>query len=345
MKNPNGYGSVFKLSGNRRRPWAVRITVGWTDEGKQQYAYLGYYESRRKAMMALADYNNNPFDLSRGKLTFKEIYDRVVKEKWPDGPTETQRSNFLGYQAAFNWSEQIHDKLFIDLRKRHLQKVVDDCKRAYGTKRKIRVLFREMYRHAMENDLVTRDYSQFVDIGPSEPMTKRAPFTNEEIQKLWNNIHRSDFIEVILIMIYTGLRPGEILEIKTKNVFIDERYMRGGFKTIAGTNRIIPIHKRILSFVKKRVDLGHEYLITRKNGQQMKYSNFRRDYFNKIMNDLGMNHRPHDCRHTFATLMDNAGANKVSIKRIMGHASRSITDRVYTHKDITELKKAVDMLE
>jgi len=42
--------------------------------------------------------------------------------------------------------------------------------------------------------------------------------------------------------------------------------------------------------------------------------------------------------------MDNAGANKVSIKRIMGHSSTDITDKVYTHKDIEELKKAIDLI-
>ncbi|WP_146553674.1 tyrosine-type recombinase/integrase [Rummeliibacillus sp. SL167] len=57
-----------------------------------------------------------------------------------------------------------------------------------------------------------------------------------------------------------------------------------------------------------------------------------------------MTHRPHDCRHTFATLMDNADANKLSIKRIMGHASKDITDKVYTHKDIEQLLKAIDLI-
>ena len=43
MRNPNNYGSVFKLSGNRRKPWAVRVTTGWSKDYKQQYKYLGYY--------------------------------------------------------------------------------------------------------------------------------------------------------------------------------------------------------------------------------------------------------------------------------------------------------------
>ena len=59
--------------------------------------------------------------------------------------------------------------------------------------------------------------------------------------------------------------------------------------------------------------------------------------------ELG-NHKPHDCRHTFASLMDAADANKLCIKRIMGHASPDITDSVYTHKTIDELIQAIDMI-
>lgn len=34
MKNPNGFGSVHKLSGNRRNPWRFIKTIGWDEEGK-----------------------------------------------------------------------------------------------------------------------------------------------------------------------------------------------------------------------------------------------------------------------------------------------------------------------
>lgn len=42
--------------------------------------------------------------------------------------------------------------------------------------------------------------------------------------------------------------------------------------------------------------------------------------------------------------MDNAGANKVSIQRIMGHASKDVTDKIYTHKYIEEVIKAIDLI-
>ncbi len=56
-------------------------------------------------------------------------------------------------------------------------------------------------------------------------------------------------------------------------------------------------------------------------------------------------HTPHDCRHTFTSLLDSAGANEVCIDRLVGHASKSLTKRTYTHKDIEELRAAVELIK
>ncbi len=340
MKNPNGYGSVFKLSGNRRKPWAVRITTGWDDNGKQKYEYLGYFASSPEAMIALADYNSNPYDLSAGKITFKEVFERLKKERFP----KFSKSNQSGYTMAFNRSEPLHDLIFIDIRKSHMQAIIDNCDKSHGTKRKIKVLYNQMYKFAMENDLTHKDYSKFVELPRDNTASSRKPFTVEEIKVLWDHVDRLDFIDTTLIMIYTGLRPGELVEIKNENIKLDERYFRGGFKTEAGTNRVIPIHKKIHHLIEARMDPNNEYLVTNHENKQMSYYVYYHERWKKIMEQLEMKHRPHDCRHTFATLMDNAGANKLSIKRIMGHASKDITDKVYTHKDIEQLLIAIDTL-
>lgn len=70
MRLPNGYGSITKLSGKRRKPYAVKVTKEWTDDGKQVQKYLGYYESRAKAIKALADYNEHPYDIDATAATF-----------------------------------------------------------------------------------------------------------------------------------------------------------------------------------------------------------------------------------------------------------------------------------
>lgn len=50
-----------------------------------------------------------------------------------------------------------------------------------------------------------------------------------------------------------------------------------------------------------------------------------------------MKHKPHDCRHTFATLLSNA--NATAIKKMIGHESYATTEKIYTHKNIEELRK------
>lgn len=120
-------------------------TSGYTDEGKQKFVYLSYHEKREQAIIALADYNKNPFDVTKANTTFAEIYEAIMKEKFPDGPSEKSRSNFLGYQASFRSAEKIHHLKFVGLRKKKLQQVVDACKKSHGTKRKKKVLFNQMY--------------------------------------------------------------------------------------------------------------------------------------------------------------------------------------------------------
>lgn len=124
--------------------------------------------------------------------------------------------------------------------------------------------------------------------------------------------------------------------------------MIGGLKTEAGKNRIIPINKKIEPFIRRYYEKNKDkgYLITNVFGRQMQYCNYRREKWDNIMEKLEFKevHRPHDCRHTFATLMDNANANKLSIKRIMGHSSPDITDKVYTHKTIEDLIEAIYLI-
>ena len=57
-----------------------------------------------------------------------------------------------------------------------------------------------------------------------------------------------------------------------------------------------------------------------------------------------MKHTPHECRHTFRSRLDSAGANKVCIDRLMGHKSKGTGERVYTHKNIEELRMNIELI-
>jgi integrase len=341
MRLPNGYGSVYKLSGNRRKPWIARKTIECHIEeidGKkthrQHYVTVGYYAEPTEALQALADYNSNPYDINAAKVTFKELY-----EKWSEKKYE-KISAPNGYKAAFALSESLHSMPFAEIKSDPMQDVIDTCGKGYATRKNIKILYNQLFSYAMERDIITKDYSKYVSMGKNDKNSTRKPFTQKEIDKLWSKVDKFQHTDTILIMIYSGWRPGEFITLENSKIDLAERTMIGGIKTEAGKNRVVPINKKILPLIEKR--MSQNECLLNDDGKNVSYDRYR-DWFSVLMEQLKMDHKPHDCRHTFATLMDNSGANKLSIKRIMGHATPDVTDG-YTHKDIEELIKAIDLI-
>lgn len=343
MRLPSGYGGIVKLKGNRRKPYQVRLTKGFTDEGKQIYMYLGYYAKRGEALEALAEYNSSPYDITRETITFAEVYKKWSNEHFK----KVSSSSIERYSNAYRkYCKSLYKMRFKDIRLTHLQAVIDNCGMAHPTRASIKTLFAVLTRFAMKNDIVDKDYAQYVDVGKREGKINRKPFTQEEIDKLFKYVDTFDYLDTILIMIYSGLRVGEMLDLRIENIHLEERYMVGGSKTEAGKNRRIPISKKIEPFIRKYYEKNKdkEFLIINSLGRPMGYSNYRREKFDNIMEKLKMEHKPHDARHTFASLMDSAGANKLCIKRIIGHSSQDITEDIYTHKTLEELIEAIDLI-
>ncbi len=343
MRLPNGYGSVYKLSGKRRKPWIVRKTTKCTSD-KQEYITIGYYETKEQGLQALALYNANPYDINSTKLTFENIYDEWSKEKF-----ETiSQSNINGYKASYKLCSSLYNVPFIELRKSHLQKVVDNCNKQYPTLRKLKVLFNQLYRFAMENDVCGKDYSQYVDITKHKSKTeeKHKPFTDEEITLLWKNTNNNEYIEVILMLIYSGVRVSELLNLKKSDVNLADQYFYvSKSKTQAGV-RAVPIADKTLPFFKKWYEKSNsEYLVCTTDNKHFTYRNYYDSYWKPFMEELNINHLPHDTRHTTISLLAKAKVEQTTIKKIVGHSgAMTLTEKVYTHLDIKVLLDAINSI-
>lgn len=345
MRNPNGYGSIVNLGKNRRNPYAIRITTGWNDNGKQKYKYLSYHKTKKDAMIALADYNSNPYDLEKSQVTLKELYNLWYNHKFKNEINVEINKNMVGYNSAFLHCKKIENLPFLDLRATHLQEVIDNCPAGYPTKKKIKTLFNQLYDFARFKNLNIKDkFSQLVKVTNDHKSRKKIPFTENEIQILWNNVELKNNLDITLILIYTGLRISELFSIETKNVNLKENYMQGGLKTEAGIDRIIPIHPKIKKLIENRYDENNKYLIVNKFNRQFQYSNFKREFWERWMIELKMQHTPHETRHTTATLLKKYGADELYKKRILGHAVTDITDAVYTHIEIEKLQETINLI-
>ena len=80
MRLPNGYGTVAKLSGKRRRPYIVKKTLGLNEKGYPIIEIVGYAASREEGLELLAQFNRDPWDVGRAKVTLQEL-SNLWKEK------------------------------------------------------------------------------------------------------------------------------------------------------------------------------------------------------------------------------------------------------------------------
>lgn len=334
MKNPNGYGSVVKLSGNRRNPFCARKTSGYNEKGQPVYKAIGYYPTRKDAMIALADYNRQPFDIDLSKITLEQLYTKWSAREFP----KMKKASMSSHRASFNWCEPLYKIPYKKIKSYQMQEIIDNCNKSYSTKNAIKNLFGALDNYALELDIIIKKNSDLVK-GESIPDSNRLPFSDDEINNLWDNQHIEN-VDTVLILIYSGFRISEFLNMKMSDINFEEMYFKGGVKTEAGKNRIVPIHPLIQNFVLARKEKEYKYLMGMNKYTVDEYYTI----WKKIMKDLNMNHTPHECRHTFRTMLDSAGANKVCIDLMMGHKSKGTGERFYTHKTIQELKEALALV-
>lgn len=339
MRLPPNYGSVTKLSGKRRNPYMVRITVGYNELGVQKYKVLGYTKTRKEGLELLASYHaGGPTAVSSG-ITFTELYDKFVEKK--EG--KVSESSIKAYRATFNASKRLHKMAMVDIKTSHMQDIVDEGNRSKSSKMMLKNTWSQMFELAIQNDILNKNYASFLETGKREA-SKKEIYSAEDIQKLWENEGVLE-VDVTLVLLYTGMRIGELVELKMENVHLDERYMLGGLKTDAGRDRMIPISKRIIHIVKRLYGDGTgRSLIVKPNGQAHTYRTFSY-IWEKRMKELGIDHSLHETRHTTVSNLYAVGIQQEVIRRIVGHSGKGVTEDVYLHLQLPQLLEAVDKLE
>lgn len=321
MRLPNGYGSVYKLTGNRRRPWVVKKSI----EGKQKA--LGYFVTQEEALAFLVGINRLT---PEREVTFSAVYSAWSQRHF----TTISKSSVSAYQISYKHLSPLHALPFRKITYSHLQQALDGIPAGYCTRKKCRVLLSQLYKYSIKNGIAETNLSCFIELPRHVPVYTKRPFTARQIGKLWRSADTVEGVKDVLILIYTGMRAGEYIGLSACDVNLRQQFISiKKSKTLAGIRKI-PIHKNILPILTERKAEG-------KICPCEKYDAFRR-LFDHAMKVLGMHHTPHECRHTLATMLDRSGANDTSVKMILGHARTGVTKGVYTHKTLSDLRKAIN---
>ena len=337
MRNPNSYGSVYKLPGNRRKPWTARITVAHVGP-HYSYKYLGYYKTQAEALMALAEYNRNPYDTSN--ITLGEAFRRYIE----DQSGRVTDNTVKWYEQSYRNMAPIHNRPIAQLKLDALQLFFDTLGKPYPTISQTKRAMVAVFNYAMRYEWVQKNYAQMVDIEKLKSgytKRKKAVFTGEEIRSLWNIASDNGLAEMLIILLYTGLRVSEMVDLKSEDVDIDKKcfYIRKS-KTAAGV-RTVPIADCIMPIFQKNVSKPY---IANPSDQRVSVAHLQGYALPRLMETLGMNHTFHETRHTFISMMAEAGVDERITKSIVGHAGGSITENVYTHISVQPMLDAVNML-
>lgn len=341
MKAKNSCGSVElvcakKDKHKRSRPYRVRFTVDWEFDYENLKAKairetVGYSRTRAEGYAIKEEYSNGLLGKDMSNVSLKYLFGLWYEYK------KKTIVDYKSYLSMFKQYKKIEKKAFISITTDDLQRIVDENLKdlSGGYQKKVISIYSQIYEYAKASNIkVGANVSKLVVTKKKETTSDlHKTFTDKAIETLWNS--RNKVVDLILIDIYTGMRPGEMLVISE----VHDDYIISGSKTEAGRDRIIPLHNKIKDIFHNAWE--NKYFDDYSNEDSF-YQVFKRTIKKLNLDD---DYTPYDARHTFGTLADRFKMNDHIVKLIMGHTITDLTKRVYTHKMVEELVEEVNKID
>ncbi|MEG0409256.1 MAG: hypothetical protein RR623_10330 [Bacilli bacterium] len=371
-RREKGTGSITKLSGNRRRHYLASVTVGYEEfTGKQIQKPLAYFYERKHGDKALDIYllekdgkcasgtlleyiNSVEGSMPKDKIldvkldksyndndncpTLKQTYMILQSELW----WNKSKNTMIAYKTAFNHFKKYHDTKVCLVRLKEIEPIFQNLMKKgcnFSTLNSMTIVLGAIYKYCIKHDWVEKNYVKFIQIEETMDKSnkkKTIPYSDNDIKKLFeldNNI----IAQSILVDIYTGLRPSELVLLKPKNIHVKDRYMIGGIKTENGIDRVIPIHECIVGYIENMIN---EKAIIGWNYDKYLY------HYNKFRDENSFDKKLtlYSARHTFASLSKKYKLNEFYRRVIFGHSQKSLMDNTYTHASKEDLINEVNKI-
>lgn len=367
-KRENGSGTIRTVKGaNGTRYYAYAPATYEKVDGKRKCIRqrLGVFPKKSEAKAALEKFRDSPS--LKVNFTPTQVYTEWSSVAFPDISSQTQGN----YKAAWTqiceaWGDKVNQPIR-EITTADIRAVYDYWMephevvrkgrgKAYtrmskplskSSMQKIKALLVQMYTYCESNNITAKNYARLVKIPKDAAEGSVRAFTDLEFAKLSKNWEIVPGGDVCLVLCYTGFRITEFCELTVFSYDPKEKTLRGGIKTEAGKDRIVPVHPKIIPIIEGWCKSSKGILYTKPNGKPYTKDSFRKAVWNPCMEALGLpdDLTPHSARHTFGTMMAAAGARAEDIKAIMGHSDFSVTANTYINQDVSTLKQAVGMIK
>lgn len=319
---------MFKRADGR---WCEKIL----DRGVTVYIYA---KTKQELKKKLQEYEHE-------KEYGKEFW--VVAADWKEEHFRSLTPNSQKpYNGAYNRAiEYLGDMYINEIRREDILRIVNDMKRKDFAKKTVSMqilVLNLIFKYAILNDFAKSNPCDLVETPKNLKKTKREMPSDEDIQKIIENVDTDPFGLFAYFLYFTGCRFGEALAVRgedidlknnkikiSKSVYFENGPKIGKPKTDAG-NRTIPLLdclKEKLPKLKKK-----EYLFSHMSDRSEPFTQKRIfTQWKKYQERLEITCTPHQLRHGFATLLFEAGLTAKDAQPILGHATLEMTADIYTH--------------
>lgn len=245
------------------------------------------------------------------------------------------------------------------VRQGDLQRILNSRASLSGSAvRKTAMVIRALFKAAAVNRMIPFSPAEGLQLPRQTDGSHRA-LTKQETDRILQFNQALDieprqphrFCAAVMLMLYAGLRRGEVaafdisrdvdfqngmLTVSRAVSYANNTPVIKATKTAAG-RRSLPIFPPLLPFLEGKAGFAarpsgssQARNIKEKAVQPITLQAFRLA-FRDFMDQAGVDCTPHDLRHTFFTILYDAGVDVKTAQRWGGHASVAVTMEIYTH--------------
>ena len=330
----NGQGTAIKRGGTWTAIWTVEVYPD-TEERKihQRRRWKGGFKTKREALAFAA----NPAEEKAESPTLRTYWTGWSKSDLLD----LSKSKQTAFKIAWNKWEPLAGTRMEDITINRLQDCVDEKAPTYYPAKDMKTLMSHLYKRAVAEGNARTNLAEFIRLPPLDEK-ELQPFTEIELYKLWDAYGKGDtFVGFLLLMIYSGMMPGELFKLEHGMVDWGKHEIVGcGLKTkkrkatpIVFPDMIAPV----LSDLIERTEGKSKYVLG------MNRENFYAEYHAALQRAGVRDLPPYSCRHTTATALALGNIAPSVIQEVMRHTKFSTTQR-YIHPDRDAALAAVNTM-
>jgi len=341
-----GYGAIYT---RKTKKGKIRWYLDYKDaSGKRIQKVAPLATTKKEAEFALRDEVRKVFDgeydVRRQKQNIKiidfiklyiENYSKPNKKSWKDDRYRLMRSaDILGKNTYLTKISSL------DIEKLKSAKLNEDV-----THSTVNTYLRVLKR--MFNIAMTWGYAQSNPVRKvrmySEAEARRDRVLNHEEELRLLDSSKKKLRQIIIFALNTGMRRGEILNLKWEDIDFEERTILIK-KSKSGKPRKVPINSRLFEeLIKWKEENKNSHFLFTSSRTGKPFKTIRKSWESACKKAKIQKLRFHDLRRTFGSRLALAGVDLNRIKELLGHASIKTTE-IYLHADSKDIHNAVEAL-